>query len=91
MPAICVNEDNAHFYATHPSEDMTPAGVRALVDYYARFPGVSALFFCANVQRALFASHAWERLYDGYNPEAGPDQRPRCFAGQLEPRFHVSL
>ena len=25
MPGICVNEDNAHFYATHPAEDMTAA------------------------------------------------------------------
>lgn len=74
MPGICVNEDNAHFYATHPSEDMTAAGVRALVDYYADFPGLAALFFCVNVQRALFASRVWERLYDGYDPEAGPDQ-----------------
>jgi hypothetical protein len=74
MPGICVNEDNAHFYATHPSEDMTAEGARALVDYYARFPAVSALYFCTNVQRALFASRAWERLYDGYDPEAGPDQ-----------------
>jgi hypothetical protein len=74
MPGICVNEDNAHFYANHPPEDMTAQGVRALVDYYADFPGVSALFFCANVQRALFASRVWERLYDGYDPDAGPDQ-----------------
>ena len=74
MPGICLNEDNAHFYATHPAEDMTAAGVCALVDYYADFPGVQALFLCANVQRALFASKAWERLYDGYDPEGGPDQ-----------------
>jgi len=74
MPGICVNEGNAHFYANHPSEEMTAEGVRALVDYYADFPGVSALFFCANAQRALFASRVWERLYDGYDPAAGLDQ-----------------
>ena len=74
MPGICLNEDIAHFYATHPHEDMTAEGCEALVDFYAQFEDISALMFCANVQRALFNSRAWERVYDGYDPDAGPDQ-----------------
>lgn len=74
MPGICVNEDIAHFYANHPHEDMTAKGCDALVDFYAQFEDVSALMFCVNVQSALFHSRVWERVYDGYDPEAGPDQ-----------------
>lgn len=74
MSGICVNEDNAHFYANHPEEDMTAEGVDALVDYYAQFPDLAALMFCTNVQTALFNSQSWERLYDGYDPELGRDQ-----------------
>ena len=74
MAGICVNEDIAHFYATHPEEDMTASGCDALVDFYARFPEVVQLLFCTNVQRALYNSQVWERVYDGYDPEAGPDQ-----------------
>lgn len=74
MPGICVNEDIAHFYANHPEDEMTAAGCDGLVDFYARFPGVTQLLFCANVQRALFDSRVWEPVYHGYDPEAGPDQ-----------------
>ena len=74
MAGISVNEDIAHFYANHLEEEMTAEGCDALVDFYARFPDVTQLLFCANVQRALFASRAWEPIYTGYDPEAGPDQ-----------------
>ncbi|HIM55861.1 MAG TPA: hypothetical protein EYM39_04070, partial [Candidatus Latescibacteria bacterium] len=70
MAGICVNEDIAHFYANHLEEEMTAQGCEALVDFYAQFPDVVQLLFCANVQRALFNSRAWERAYDGYDPEA---------------------
>jgi hypothetical protein len=74
MAGICINEDIAHFYANHPHEDMTPEGCDRLVDFYAQFSDVAALLFCINVQRALFNSRSWERVYDGYDPEAGPNQ-----------------
>jgi hypothetical protein len=77
-----MNEDNAHFYANHPSSDMTAEGVDRLVDTYAENTQVAGIMFCVNVQRALFASKAWEPLYVDYDPEGGPDQP--CLAW-LEP------
>ncbi len=74
MSGICVNEDIAHFYANHPEDEMTAAGCTALVDFYARFPEVVQLLFCANVQRALFDSQVWEPIYADYDPEGGPHQ-----------------
>ena len=74
MSGICINEDIAHFYANHPEAEMSPEGCDALVDFYAQFEDVAQLLFCANVQRALFNSRSWERVYDGYDPDAGPDQ-----------------
>ena len=74
LTGICLNEDIAHFYANHPEADMTAEGCDALVDYYAQFADLTALMFCTNVQRALFSSRVWERVYDGYDPDAGPDQ-----------------
>lgn len=76
-PILLMDEDNSHFYQCHPAEDMTVAGLQRLVDTYADAmagrPG--GLVFCANVQRALFASRAWEPLWADYDP-AGPDDQP---------------
>ncbi len=74
-PGVWLNEDNAHFYDQHPSEQMTELGVRALVDRYADGTGVAGLPLCVNVQRALFDSRVWEPLYVDYDPE-GPDDQP---------------
>lgn len=70
---ICVNEDNAHFYANRTQKQMTEAELRKLVDQYAEM-GVDSVFFCTNVRRALFDSKVWEPVYYGYNPDAGFDQ-----------------
>ena len=74
MRRIYLNEDNAHFYANHPSTDMTVEGLQRLVDTYTRGTQVAGIMFCVNVRRALFASEAWEPLYVDYDPDAGPDQ-----------------
>jgi hypothetical protein len=56
---------------------MSVAGLHRLVDTYADGmagrPG--GLVFCANVQRALYASTVWEPLWADYDP-AGPDDQP---------------
>ncbi len=75
---LWINEDNAHFYDGHPSDEMTESGVRALVDRYADYGGAAGLLLCVNVQRALFDSRAWEPLYADYQPD-GPDDQP-CLA-----------
>ncbi len=64
MKTVCFNEDNEHFYATHPPQDMTREGCRALVDAYARTGTVRSLLFCVNLQRALYDSDVWERFRD---------------------------
>ncbi len=72
--SIFINEDDAHFYATHPAEDMTVEGLERLVDYYAKNTQVAAVLFCCTMQKALFDSKAREPLYEGYDPDGGPDQ-----------------
>ena len=62
-PAVFVNEDNQHFYE-RPAEEMSVAGCRALVDFYADAGGVKGMLFCVNLQRALYDSEVWERFRD---------------------------
>lgn len=64
MKTVCFNEDNEHFYANHPPEEMTREGCRALVDAYARPETIRSLLFCVNLQRALYDSGVWERFRD---------------------------
>jgi hypothetical protein len=71
---IFLNEDDAHYYMCHPTSDMTVEGLQKLVDYYVTNTQVGGLLFCTNLQKALFDSKAWEPLYAGYDPDAGPDQ-----------------
>jgi len=74
MKTIYFNQDNHHFYGSHPAEDMTEEGVDRLVDFYAQGTQLAGLLFCVNVQRALFPSKTWERFWDGYDPEKGENQ-----------------
>ena len=82
MKTIYFNQDNHHFYGSHPAEDMTEEGVDRLVDFYAQGTQLAGLLFCVNVQRALFPSKTWERFWDGYDPEKGENQahthQPEC-------------
>lgn len=71
---LYINEDNAHFYIGHPAEDMSLAGLNALVDRYAQSDRLAGILFNVNVQRALFDSRAWEPLYHDYDPDRGDDQ-----------------
>jgi len=71
---IHINQDDAHFYSCHPPGDMTVAGLERLVDYYAEGTQVAAVLFCCSMQKALFDSKTREPLYEGYDPDGGPDQ-----------------
>ncbi|MCK6487042.1 MAG: hypothetical protein L6R48_01660 [Planctomycetes bacterium] len=75
MRNLHLNEDDAHFYACHPAEDMCVAGLERLVDFYAEGTQVAALLFCVTMQKALFDSRTREPLYHGYQPD-GPDDQP---------------
>lgn len=74
MKTIYFNQDNHHFYGSHPPEDMSAEGLDRLVDVYAQGTQLKALLFCVNVQRALFPSKHWETFWDGYDPEKGENQ-----------------
>ena len=67
-PRIWFNEDNEHFYACHPPEDMTEEGCSNLVRTYAGFGEFKGILFCINMQRALYDSDVWERFKDQENP-----------------------
>jgi len=71
---IHINEDDGHFYGCHPAEDMTVAGLRRLVDFYARGTQVTSVLFCVSMQKAMFDSKTREPIYEGYDPDGGPDQ-----------------
>ncbi len=72
--SIYFNEDNHHFYAAHPPEDMSVEGLNRLVDTYVEGTQVAGILFCLNVQRALFDSQVWETFWAGYDPALGEDQ-----------------
>ncbi|RMD73432.1 MAG: hypothetical protein D6820_18600, partial [Lentisphaerae bacterium] len=71
---LIINEDNAHFYISHPPQDMTEEGLTRLVQTYAASENLKAITFNVNVQRALFHSEVWEPLYHDYDPDGPPDQ-----------------
>ncbi len=71
---VCLNEDNNHFFCSHPESDMTDEGADRLVDAYARSKSLGALFFNPNVKRAHFPSRTWEAIHHGYDPDGPTDQ-----------------
>lgn len=73
MSGISVNQDDTHFFYTRAAEEMTEAGVDAVLDSYV---GTDAreLLFCVNAGQASFPSRAWPTLWAGYDPGAGDDQ-----------------
>ncbi len=88
---IWLNEDNASFYVLHDADQMTEAGCRALVDRYVdaggENGGLAGLSFCANVQRALFPSQVWDRLWDGYDPDGADDQPALTWLAEKDRRL----
>lgn len=72
--SVFINEDDAHFYSCHKADDMSEEGLRSLVDYYAKDTQVAGVLFCCSMQKALFDSESREPLYEGYDPDGGPNQ-----------------
>jgi hypothetical protein len=92
MPGITFNEDCNHFFFTRGPEKMTREGLCELVDHYAG-PQVREMIFNVNAMRIGYAGKVFQSMWDGLDPEAGPDQ-PFLAHGPLKdqnPRVFQSL
>ncbi len=72
--ALCLNEDNSHWFFTRAGQTHTKESVAAFVDQYAETQ-VRELLLSANSQRTSFASKVWDPIWKGYDPD-GPDDQP---------------
>ena len=85
---LIVNEDNSHFFGSRPAEEMTRAGLVALVDGYAGSK-VTHLFLNTSAMRASFRSRTREAIWDpvdGVEPkELWPQNAKRLHEAGLDP------
>jgi len=72
--ALCLNEDNSHFYFTRAGEEPTTDLVDRWVDQYAGTQ-VRELLMSPNCMRTSYASEVWDPIWRGYDP-SGPDDQP---------------
>jgi hypothetical protein len=72
--ALCLNEDNSHWFFTRAGQTLTREMVASFVDQYAGTQ-VKEILFSANSQRTSFDSKAWDPIWKGYDPQ-GPDDQP---------------
>lgn len=72
--ALCLNEDNSHWFFTRAGGTYTPESVASFVDQYAGTQ-VRELILSGNSQRTSFASKVWDPVWTGYDP-GGPDDQP---------------
>lgn len=82
--ALCLNEDNSHYFFTRAGQDLDAETVASFVDQYAGTQ-VREILFSPNSQRTSFASKAWEPIWKGYEPE-GPDDQPLLRSTPAEAR-----
>jgi hypothetical protein len=87
MSGISVNQDDTHFFYTRAPDEMSEAGVDAVLDPYVGTE-VRELLFCVNAGKASFPSQAWPTLWAGYDPDGGDDQP---FLAALPPRQRASF
>jgi len=71
---LMLNEDCNHFAYSRTPDEMTPEGVDALVDRYAKDTRVTDLLFNVNGMRSSVPSAVKQVFWDGFDPEAGDDQ-----------------
>jgi hypothetical protein len=72
--ALCLNEDNSHWFFTRAGQTHTRESVASFVDQYAGTQ-VRELILSGNSQRTSFASKVWDPIWKGYDPQ-GPDDQP---------------
>jgi len=71
---LMLNEDCNHFVYSRSAEEMTPAGVDALVDVYAQGTEVTDLLFNINGMRSSVPSAVKQVFWENFDPQAGDDQ-----------------
>jgi hypothetical protein len=72
--ALCLNEDDSHYFFSRAGKRLTPADVDSWVDQYAGTQ-VRELLLCPNCMRTSYASKVWDPIWRGYDP-TGPDDQP---------------
>ena len=72
--ALCLNEDNSHYFFTRAGEKLDADTVAGFVDQYAGTQ-VRELMLSANSMRTSYASEVWDPIWRGYDPN-GPDDQP---------------
>ncbi|HPT27921.1 MAG TPA: hypothetical protein PLZ95_16000 [Bryobacteraceae bacterium] len=82
--ALCMNEDNSHWFFTRAGKELTEEFVASFVDQYAGTQ-VRELIFSANSQRTSFDSKVWDPIWKGYDPN-GPDDQPMFRSTAAEAR-----
>jgi hypothetical protein len=82
--ALCLNEDNSHWFFTRAGKPVSREMVASFVDQYAGTQ-VRELILSANSQRTSFASRAWDPIWKGYDPK-GPDDQPLFHSTPAEGR-----
>lgn len=70
---MILNIDNTHFFISRKAEDVTEEEINRFIDQYAGTQ-VSQLLFSINAMRASYDSQVFEPMWQGYDPEGGPDQ-----------------
>lgn len=72
--ALCLNEDDSHFFSSRAGTRPGLAEVNGWVDQYAGTQ-VRELMLCPNAMRTSYASEVWDPIWRGYDPD-GPDDQP---------------
>ena len=71
MSGIILNEDNSHFFGGRSAEDMTPAGLRTLVENYSG-KDVRQIVFCPNCMKTSYGSKVWDNIWDAADGSEAP-------------------
>ena len=88
LEMLVINEDSSHFFGSRKPQEMTLAGLHALVDQYAK-SAVTHFFLCPNASRSSFRSRSRDAIWDpvdGKEPDdLWPQNAKRLFEAGLDP------
>lgn len=72
--ALCLNEDDSHYFFSRAGQTLDREKVASWVDQYAGTQ-VRELMLNPNAMRTSYGSKVWDPIWRGYDPE-GPDDQP---------------